>query len=300
MYPKAFPQSGSGDVQIFNNPSASTTEWHVWNKPKGAKLTYILCIGGGGGGGGGATGAAASSRTGGGGGGGCSMTTLLMQTALLPERLFISVGAGGVGGAPGLGNGAAGGISYVTINPAATIVASNVLAKSSTTATPAGGAAGNSNGQAATAATIGEMPLAGLGFWQAINGQTGQNGGAAGAASTNTTIPTTSVMTQGATGGSGVTSADVAGGQITAITNSLLSEVRPIGAAAGSNNGSGGFLFNAPFFSFAGLGGASSNAGVGGDGGNGAYGSGGGGGGGGTTGGRGGTGGNGLVLIISA
>ncbi len=300
MYPKPFPQAGSGDVQVFNQPSTSLDQWHTWNKPKGCSLVYILCIGGGGGGGGGATGAAASSRQGGGGGGSASMVTALIQAALLPDRLYIQVGAGGVGGNPGLGTGANGGISYVSIAPANAAVISNTVVASGRPAFPATGAIGNSNGAGGSGTFTTELPFAGLGYFTIIDGQTGQNGGAAGSASANTNIPVTGLMTQGASGGAGVTSTDIVGGQITAITNSLLSEVRPIGAAAGSNNGSSGFLFDKPFFPFAGLGGASSNTGIGGDGGNGAYGSGGGGGGGGTTGGRGGTGGNGLVLIISA
>ena len=119
----------------------------------------------------------------------------------------------------------------------------------------------------------------------------------AGAIGPPTSIATTSILTQGGAGGAGTTSADFAGGIITAITSSYLSEIRPQGAAAGSNNGSGGFLHRAPFFSFAGLGGSSSNAGVGGLGGNGGRGSGGGGGGAGTTGGRGGDGGGGIVIM---
>jgi hypothetical protein len=101
----------------------------------------------------------------------------------------------------------------------------------------------------------------------------------------------------GGSGGAGTTAADFAGGIITAITNSYLSEIRSAGAAAGSFDGPSGFLSRNPFFSFAGLGGGASNAGIGGNGGNAAPGSGGGGGGGGTTGGVGGRGGDGIVII---
>jgi hypothetical protein len=144
------------------------------------------------------------------------------------------------------------------------------------------------------------MPLAGLGHFDLIAGQAGQAGGVvAGGAGVNTTIATTSVITMGGASGAGTTSADFAGGGITAITDSFLSQIRPIAPAAGSNNGAGGFMNWKPLFSFAGLGGSSSNTGVGGLGGNGGPGSGGGGGGAGTTGGRGGDGGAGLVIIVS-
>jgi hypothetical protein len=143
-------------------------------------------------------------------------------------------------------------------------------------------------------------PLAGLGIWNSTVGQVGTAGGVqTGAGGTNIAFPTIGLLTMGGTGGGGTTFGDFVGGGITAIANSLLSDIRPTNAAAGSNDGSGGFNVMKPFFSFPGMGGGASNAGVGGRGGNGFYGSGGGGGGAGTTGGRGGDGGNGLVIIVS-
>jgi hypothetical protein len=109
-------------------------------------------------------------------------------------------------------------------------------------------------------------------------------------------IPVTGVVTMGGTGGGGTTAADFAGGPITAIAGSFLSEQRPAQAAAGSNGGGSAQSWE-PFFSFSGMGGGSSNAAAGGEGGNGAYGSGGGGGGAGVGGSRGGNGGNGIVVI---
>lgn len=293
MIPNPFPKAGSGDVQIFNNPSTSDVEWHTWTKPPGCSMVYILCIGGGGGGGGGANG----SGSGGGGGGSSPTTRLFVQAALLPKTLYIKVGAGGTGGPASNGSGQNGGISYVAVRPAGIITASNILLKSSTTANPATGAVGVNNGGAGAAATIAEMPLAGLGIWDSVAGQGGQNGGGAGAASVNTTIPVTGVITQGAAGGSGY--GNVVGGQITAITNSLLSEVRPIGAALGEGS-TGGFVFNKPFFSFAGLSSASSNGASVGHAAESRYGSGGPGGScGNPNGGNGGKGGDGLVIITS-
>lgn len=297
------PTDTVADVQIFNVPSTVTnTQWHTWLKPRGKSMVHIVCIGGGGGGGGGFTGAAASARGGGGGGGSSGVTRVTLPAFLCPDRLYVQVGAGGQGVGSGGGTAGSGVLSYVAVAPNTT--ASNVLAISGAAAAVGGGtgtgAAVGGSGTAGTIAVIGSMPLAGMGMFNVIAGQAGAAGGAvAGAVGPATTIAVTSTLTQGGSGGAGTTSADFAGGSVTAIADSLLSEMRPTTAAAGTNNGSGGFVSWKPFFSFAGMGGAASNAAAGGAGGNGGYGSGGGGGGGGTTGGRGGDGGSGLVMIFA-
>lgn len=181
----------------------------------------------------------------------------------------------------------ASGTQYTEGNTDSSITGTAALAEG------AGGAAG-------TIPVIGSMPLAGLGQFALIAGQVGVAGGVqTGAVGANTTIATTSCLTQGGAGGAGVTAADFAGGGVTAINNSFMGTQIPASAVAGSNPGSSGQTVWKPFFNFAGMGGASSNAGVGGGGGTGAFGSGGGGGGGGTTGGLGGSGGSGLVVIVS-
>lgn len=295
--------NGSTDVQIFNRPSNVTnTQWTTYQKPRGKSMLSILCIGGGAGGGGGFTGAAASARGGGGGGGSSAVTRVVVPLYLLPDILYIQVGAGGLGVGSGGGTAGAGILSYVAVFPNTT--AANVLAVSGNAGAVGGGtgtaAAVGAAGTAGTVATIANMPLAGLGVFQLIAGHLGIAGGAvAGGSPTGQSIPTTSVITMGGCGGAGTTSADFAGGLISATANTFLSENRPSGAAAGSNPGSDGTQVNKPFFSFSGLGGSSSNTGVGGAGGNGAIGAGGGGGGGGTTGGRGGNGGNGIVIMTA-
>lgn len=295
MYPRPFPQAGSGDVQVFNQPSTVTAvQLHTWQKPRGCSLVYILCIGGGGGGGGGTSGTAGTSRNSGGGGGSSSTTRILIPAYLLPDRLYIQVGAGGAGGAAD-GNGSAGILSYVTIHPAATITATNVIAVSGNAAAT-GGTAGGAAGAAGTIATIANMPLAGMGRFQFIAGQIGRTGGGA---SNPAVFPTTGVITMGGPSGANSGGTDQPGPGITAITDSLLSEMRPVASTAASPDASGGIIANT-FFSYCGLGGGTLNASTGGTGGNAAYGSGGGGGGAGTTGGRGGDGGNGVVIIISA
>lgn len=298
--------TGAAYVQIFNIPTTATSvQWHSWIKPRGKTMFNIICIGGGGGGGGGFTRAAAAAG-GGGGSGGCSgITRMTGALALIPDRLYIQVGAGGIGVGSGGGTAGSGVLSYVAVAiPTATpgtIQATNVLAVSGAAGAAGGGtgtgAAVGALGAGGTIATIAAMPLAHMHQFSLIAGTAGVAGGAvAGAVGTAQSIPTATPF-WGATGGAGTTSADFAGGAFTAQADSLFSERRPSTPAAGSNNGSGGYTIWQPFYSYGGGGGSSSNAGVGGAGGNGGYGCGGGGGGAGTTGGRGGDGGSGLVII---
>jgi hypothetical protein len=278
---------------------ADNIDWTKWDVPIWARMLEIWAIGSGAGGGGGATAAAGTSRGGGGGGGSSGVSRLIIPADRIPRTLYLQVARSAPGGAPGTA-GTSGRHSAVSIAP--NVTATNLLLISGNAVPTAGGggtgASAGTAGIAATIATTALCPLSGLGITTFIAGQVGIAGGAiAGAAGGTQTIPTTGVCTMGGTGGAGVTAADFAGGQITAIANSFLSEMRPPQPAAGSVNGSHGILLTAPFWSYCGLGGSSSNTGVGGNGGNGGPGSGGGGGGAGTTGGRGGDGGPGMIRI---
>jgi hypothetical protein len=292
---------GMANIQIFNTPSSVTNvQWNTWTKPRGKSMMNIICIGGGGGGGGGFTRAATISGGGGGSGGSSAVTRVTIPLYFVPDTLYVQVGAGGQGVGSGGGAAGSGVLSYVSIYPDTT--ASNIIAVSGNAG--AGGASTGTNsavggaGAAGTAATIANMPLAGLGHFDLIIGQIGVSGGLqTGGNGTSQSIPTSSIITTGGTGGAGTTSADFTGGGWVAISNSWLSQQRPATPSAGSNAGSGGFALWKPLFFFGGTGGSSSNTGVGGAGGNGSYGSGGGGGGAGTTGGRGGDGGSGIVII---
>lgn len=295
--------AGAGTVDVFNVPTTVTNlEWHIWNKPRGISTIYLFTVGGGAGGGGGFTGIATSARGGGGSGGSSAVTRSVFPAFLLPDRLYIQVGAGGLGVGSGGGTAGTGIKSFVSVYPDLNVA--NLLSASASSAPTGGGtgtaAAVGGAGVGGTVPTITVQCLAGLGVFTSIAGQAGVAGGAvAGAVGTAGVIPVTGVVTSGGSGGAGTTSADFAGGLWTAISNSYLSEIRPATPAAGSFNGSAGFNIWQPFFSFGGTGGSSSNSGVGGNGGIGGYGSGGGGGGGGTTGGKGGDGGGGLVVIVS-
>lgn len=287
-------------VQIFNRPSTVTNiEWMTWLRPRGVTMASVFCIGGGGGGGGGFTGAASSARGGGGSGGSSGHARGVLFLNQL-ERLYIQVGAGGVGVGSGGGQAPSGVLSWVGVFPDTT--SQNMICQSGAVAATGGttgtGAAGGAAGAASTVGTIANANFSSLGAFLFIAGQVGVSGGSqAGANGTGITFQNNGLICTSGTGGGGTTSADFQGGAFAALANTYISEQRPATPAAGSFDGSGGAaIWNPPYF-FGGGGGSSSNTGVGGKGGNGAHGGGGGGGGGGTTGGRGGDGGNGLVII---
>ena len=155
---------------------------------------------------------------------------------------------------------------------------------------------------AAAAAVIGNMPLAGLGYFKALAGQAGVAGGAfnngAGGA---ITYPTTGLLLSAGTGGGGGSSAS---GAITGPTQAQERFIAATVVASAAGNpgvvGKGGLsILTAPFSSIGAVGGGagSNNNAVAGRGMNGGFGSGGSGGGGGSTGGGGGDGGQGVVII---
>lgn len=293
------------DVQVFTTPATVTNlQWLTYRVPAGKSTVYIYCVGGGAGGGGAINRASTVQGTGGGGGGSSGSSRVLIAASLLPSVLYVQVGLGGTGGANGATPATAGTsalLSYVTVYP--DFDPSNTLAISGAVAAGGGGgatsAAGGTAGAASTIPVIGSMPLAGLGLFQLIAGQAGAVGGFD-AAGTSQPIPVTSALVMGGAGGSGHISTDTAGGAVTAVAGSYLSEQRSAVAVAGATGkAAGGLQLWNPLFTFPGMGGSCSNASTGVAGGPGVNGSGGGGGGSGTTGGRGGDGGHGLVLIAS-
>jgi len=296
------------DVQMFTLPSTVTNlQWSTWTKPRGLSMAYMLLIGGGGGGGRGLAGIAGTARGGGGGGAGSAMTKILMPLEFLPDRLFVQVGGGGVGASDPATNAGPGLLSVISLYTDSGVT--NTIGQSGG-AGATGGANGSNGGNAAggtagTVAVLSNMSRIGLGHHAIIAGQSGSTGGSPTSAGTALAIPTTSVLCMGGTGGGGVTvTTNFAGGAITVISNSLLSQFAPAAAPAGpGGHGSGGPQLWKPFFSFGGMGGSSSDSVIpSGDGGKGSYGSGGGGGGGGignaaAENSPGGFGGNGIVII---
>jgi len=300
------PQVPGRDVQMFTLPSTVTNlQWSTWTKPRGLSMAHIIGLSGGGGGGGGFSAATGSAAGGGGAGGSSGATRLTVPLELLPDRLYVQTGAGGLGVSSGGGTAGSGILSFVTIYPDNTTVTNALFISGAVAPTGGGTGTGAAVGAAsagATIAVIGSMPLGGMGIFTAIAGMAGVAGGAiAGGVGGANAIANTSTLCAAGTGGGGRTAADFSGGLITVIATSYLYQYAPATAPGTNllNNGSGGPQLWKPFYSFGGMGGGATNAasGVGGAGGNGAYGAGGGGGGAGVTGGRGGDGGNGLIII---
>lgn len=312
------------------NTATDTTDYFVWNKPKGVRTVQIYALGGGGGGGSGGAGANGTARGGGGGGGSGAYSRTIMPAIFLPDVLYVKPGAGGVGALGVLNSngqaGSAGNASYVTLTPhtLGTNNAGNIVC---TANGGAGGGAGTSAGAgaggtpAASVATQATMPFGFLGINQLIAGMVGGAGGfnAAGAVGNGPGVnPFTSApgIATGGCGGAGVGSAQQtgAGGFLTAITTTIL--YPNAGSTIAGNNGTNyGLNLNSnpdviatpfPLVSSGGGGGGSraANDTDGWRGGCGGFGSGGGGGGAinGTnvTGGGGGNGGPGFVMIISS
>ena len=96
--------SNTENTKIFYASSGSNS-WQTWQKPRGAKLIQIFCLGGGGGGGGGSANTAVNNTGGGGGGGGAALSRGLFPAFLLPDTLYIQTGLGGAGGAGGRSSG---------------------------------------------------------------------------------------------------------------------------------------------------------------------------------------------------
>ncbi len=297
-------------TQIFyTTASGATNQWQTWSKPANAKMIYFTVIGGGAGGAGGF--ASVGTRNGGAGGGGSSLTIGLFPASVLPDTLYIQVGAGGAGSTgtptgtatnPLSGN--SGSLSYVSIS-ASTDNANVILASGTVAARGGAGGTSGTGGAGGTAFSDNNSIIAKIGIVYSIAGQAGGNSGA-GAVGNSITV-TNLPITGGAGGGGATSSLSYSGGSI----NSFAFLPTLFGGISGST-GSNGFdskIFNNNNTSIdnillltGGAGGGGASGITGGNGGNGAYGSGGGGGGAGSnaspfSGGTGGNGGNGIVII---
>jgi hypothetical protein len=298
------PTTGSTDY-FFGKSSTLGGSWEIWEKPRGINMINITCIGDGGGGGGGASNNSTTARGGGAGGSSGGFTTLSIPAIYLPDCLYVSAGAGGLGGAPGnpasLGTPGVG--SYVAIAPYTTLTpiytvcyanggtVSAVQASSTATSTAPG---------AVAAATIANMLIAGHGSFSALAGQVGGAGGLFNnGAGGSITYPGTGLLISGGAGGGGGSSA---GGAVIAPTQASYVYFNTLVAGNAGNpalDGRSGYQIQQPLVSLGASGGGagSNNPGLGGNGRPGGIGSGGSGGGGGATGGTGGDGGPGLVII---
>lgn len=300
---------------FFGNIDAAN--WQTWQKPKNCKYVYITAIGSGGGGGGGRR-STSNTTYGGGGGGSGAIASGFFQAAVLPDILYVQVGAGGAGGAGQIaqnngGNGGSGEISYVAVGP--NTGTAYIVLQSGTVA------AGGGLGGTLSAGTLG----AGETAWTLTGAFTnlgqviavaGQNGTAGATSTANPTSITLNKIVSGGAGGGGTSSGAVVtnGGNITGA--GIVPTISGIVGGGGGTAGSGyqtrmpGKTYTARdpliFTGGAGGGGFVNDTGtnIAPSGGNGSIGSGGGGGGGlnfrtGTNGtsGYGGRGGDGLVII---
>jgi hypothetical protein len=285
---------------FYPNSVTAGVGWQTFDIPESVTMLYIFLLAGGGGGG---SGFAGSPNGGGGGGGGSSsQTSVLIPAAMLPSRLFLSIGHGGATATAGI-------TSRVSVFPDTTANHTLALANPGSGGTSSTSTTGGALGGAGSIATIATMPLAGLGQFQLLVGQDGATGG--GAAGGSVTLPITGLVVTGGAGGGG--GAGNNGGLITVPAGNFVFPPQPGGTGSTNinvapQNGSHGVNFvNGLNYFYGGTGGGATATGATGGntrgfGGNGGYGCGGGGGGGGNTGagvGPGGRGGDGLAIIYA-
>lgn len=280
------PNSPLYDPQLFFTGTAS---WQIWKKPLGKTIAQMLCIGGARGGNGGTS----SSTVGGGGGGSAAISRLIIPLELLPDILYIEVGAGSKGGAAS-GNALAGARSFISLQPNST-AANCYLASGNAAAATSTGITG---GAAETIATTANCILASNGLFLAIAGEAGAGGGNGGGGTGQTALATKPLNGGCGAGGGANTGGSVTGAGLLPTITGGSGGASPTAGQSGITlwaNGIAGFMST----SGAGGGGTATAATTGGAGGNGGLGSGGAGGGGSSnsTAGAGGRGGDGLVAI---
>ena len=178
--------------QIFNAANSSGS-WQTWNKPKGATVAYIMCIGSGGGGGGMRNWTSPNPGAAGGGGGGAAYTIATVPFFLIPDVLYIQVAVGGIGGGspnveyaqPGGGeDGGNGALSYVSLYPSTNMSDCLVVNGASIAGGGQGGrdntlsGNGGGGGAALSANSTTNPRYLSLCTWYSNSGQGGSAGGA--------------------------------------------------------------------------------------------------------------------------
>lgn len=297
----SFVEDINSYVFYANDRTGPTYGWQTFNVPADASFISITCIGAGGGGGGGGAVAVGTSRGGAVGGASGSISTVVYPTLIIPQTIFIQVGAGGAGGAANTA-GSPGSNTVVThtsqTNSDVTFRLCHALGGAG-----GGGTAGTASGTMAArtaAATIANVPQAtsaiSVGLYQgALQYNTGQNNAGSNFVPDEPGLRGCILSYGGHGGGMGTASGAFSAGQsLYGLDETIVSGGKTEGAAGGS-----GVWSWKPMYGLGGGGGASqATAGAGGNGGNGAFGCGGGASGAGrTVGSTGGRGGDGLVLI---
>lgn len=308
------------NTKVYYTNGSGSFNWQTWTKPNNCKTVQIYTVGAGAGGGYGWS--RGNDGAGGGGGGGASTSAMgIFPATVLPDTLYIQVGAGGRGGDyPTLTGATNGSISYICTQPT-TASAYIVLASGNTPPTLGGPGGPSSAGAVGTAGAV--FTTAGkftsfYGDIQTIGATAATAGGTGGTTMTSVTV--TNVTGMGGRGGAGQSLGgllDIPG----SVTGVGVIPTIPGGQSSTSGSGTAGssgvtlsspadlISRKFPFYATAGTGGGASSAATsgsnGGNGGNGSWGCGGGGGGASRTGalavgGNGGAGGNGFVIIVSA
>jgi hypothetical protein len=273
------------NVKIFY-AGGGTNDWQTWQKPRGCKFIWMMCMGGGSGGG------ASSDTLASPGGGSGAVTKAIFSANVLPDTLFIQPGLGGLGAVVNNGQGGSGNRSFVAIVPSSAAIMNIVCVSGTTGAVGSSTSAGNGIGE--TAATLAVAGLLSLGNFTSTAGVNCPGG--------VTAIPLTSTITSPGINGGGTTSLSNPGSSLLSVDFGTFITPQITGGTPkqSGNPGADGIFSWKPMYSLGGAGGAGSDTGTGGKGGDGAYGSGGGGAGGSTSGvARGGRGGDGLVIIAT-
>jgi hypothetical protein len=288
-------------LDVFNIPgqqdniklfyASDTNTWQTWQKPRGCKFIWTMCIGAGSGGFGGAGAGGAANAPGGPGG---AITKALFLANVLPDTLYIQPGTGSTGGAGAVANinniPNVPGRSFISIVPSSATVM-NIVCTS--------GLANASGGTPESAATVAAAGLLSLGNFTSI-------AGASAAAAGSSLTPLTTTIT--CAGANGSPAGQSLGASISSVNLGLFSTPTIFGGGGSSTTDpntigkSGVWSWKPIMYGLGASGGGGVTSGTAGNGGNAdSYGCGGGGGGnsGAGTGGNGGKGGDGLVIIAT-
>lgn len=283
-------------LDMYGNPinGGRNSQWfffcgsvaQTWLLPASATWIDFLLVGGGGGGGNGFSDIEGNPRGGGGGGSSGSITRIIIPRSIMPDRVYIFVGAGGAAGVNGLGSS----VRLTDESNTRTFFASALGGLTGGNGSASGGGTAGTGNSAASATN---HYFANWAVWTSLSGQSGNAGGAAtGGTGTSVSWGLSGHFISGGAPGAGTQLTSFSGASVNG--NGLMKVT--VGGASNGASGGNGVLIARPLMASGGGGGSSNPTGAGGNGGNGSLGCGGGGGGGGTTGGTGGKGGDGFVV----
>jgi hypothetical protein len=189
------------NVQYFVGKSVTAGgSWDIWYKPPGKTMLHIFLIGKGGNGGG-VTDLSAEGASGGGSG---AQTIVLIPLALLPDRLYLSLG--GISDVTTLA-------SYISVAPNTTANNTVVYAAGGANGAPVDNTALKAGGAGGTVATAALMPLGWCFVESVLAGQQGASGGGDSNGSP-ITLPTTGLRVTGGAGGGSYNSGPTNGGAV--------------------------------------------------------------------------------------